>query len=191
METSFTTIIHQLQKTVTETSIQLGKRVELVLSGEETFTHALPFAEITDILRHLIRNGIDHGIESPADRKRMGKDPIGKITIRFRLENGNFLIEVNDDGVGINSEQLYQLAQSHGIVSEAPISEEAKIQLIFYPGLTTKKEVSTISGRGIGMDIVKTHIQDLSGKISVTYSAGQGTTFSVSIPVRGKTKKAA
>lgn len=162
-----------------------------MLLGEAECADSTPPPELSDILLHLIRNAIDHGIESPAERKRGGKNPIGNITIGFYLQARNLVLEIRDDGAGINTDRLCQRAQSLGVLSGSPISEAEKIQLIFLPGLSSKAEVTTISGRGIGMDVVKTLIFALSGEIKVVTDPGHGTSFSVTLPLRDKIKSAA
>ena len=171
---------------VRDLSRRLDKQMELVLHGEQTELDKTVMERIGDPLVHLVRNAIDHGIESPAERQQNGKNPQGTITLNAYHQSGNVVIEIQDDGRGINKQCLLDKAFKQGLVSSAdPISmPDAQIyDLIFHPGLSTAAEVSDVSGRGVGMDVVKRNIQELNGSVDIKSQAGSGTTITIRLPL--------
>ncbi|MES2352876.1 MAG: chemotaxis protein CheA [Pseudomonadota bacterium] len=165
---------------------QLGKDVELQLSGEETELDKTLLDELNDPLVHLIRNAVDHGVESPAERIAAGKSPKGLVTLSAHQAGDSIVIEVSDDGKGIRPEAIRQKAVEKGIIgaSEANLlSERESYDIIFLPGFSTKTEISDVSGRGVGMDVVKTNIQRLSGRIEITSEQGRGSRFTIVLPL--------
>lgn len=161
-----------------------GKQVELHLFGEETELDRNVVEQIGDPLVHMIRNAIDHGIETPEDRSKAGKNPTGRIELKAYHMGSNIIIEMSDDGHGINAKKVHAKAISSGIVSqEDNLSEQDMIELIFAPGLSTAEKVTDISGRGVGMDVVKKNIEQMRGNVEVSTTLGQGTTFKIKLPL--------
>jgi two-component system chemotaxis sensor kinase CheA len=160
------------------------KSVRLVQVGENTEVDKTVIERLADPLTHMIRNAVDHGLEKSEDRKTAGKAEVGTITLSARHMSGNLLIEVADDGGGLNRDRILDIAISKGLVprnAELPDSEIDK--LLFLPGFSTNKEVSELSGRGVGMDVVKTAVQALGGRITISSALGKGTTFAIVLPL--------
>ncbi|MFN8791896.1 MAG: chemotaxis protein CheA [Bdellovibrionales bacterium] len=169
---------------VRDTAQALGKNVELHLQGEETELDKTVLERINDPLVHLIRNAVDHGIESPEARKAAGKPEKGSVTLRAYHQSGRLLIEVQDDGGGLNPQTLIQKAQRKGLLKpDQTLSDKDAYQLIFAPGFSTKEQVTDVSGRGVGMDVVKTNIHEIGGEVLIDSKLGQGTTFRVVLPL--------
>jgi two-component system chemotaxis sensor kinase CheA len=165
---------------------QLGKDLELHLRGEDTELDKTLLDELHDPLVHLIRNAVDHGVESPAERKAAGKPVKATVTISAQQSGDSVIIEVSDDGKGIRPEIIRQKAVEKGILpaSEANLlGDKESYDLIFLPGFSTKQEISDVSGRGVGMDVVKTNIQRLSGRIEIHSEPGQGSRFIIVLPL--------
>lgn len=164
-----------------------GKEIELVIEGEETRIDKSIIEELNDPLVHIIRNAVDHGIETPEERAALGKPEKGKITISAAQEGDSIIIQVSDDGRGIDPDRIRQIAVNKGIISEAEaanLSDEEAIYLIFRPGFTSAEEVTETSGRGVGMDVVKLHIEEkLKGQIEVKTEKNKGTTFTLILPL--------
>ena len=164
---------------------QLGKECRLEMEGKETELDKTILEAIKDPLTHLVRNSVDHGIESAEAREARGKNPEGTLTLRAYHEGGQVNIEISDDGSGVNLERVAQKALEHGLVKREQLermTEKSLLHLIFLPGFSTAKEVTNVSGRGVGMDVVKTNIERIGGTIDVTSSA-EGTTFKIKIPL--------
>ena len=163
---------------------KLGKQVDLRIVGEQTELDKTVLEKIGDPLVHLVRNALDHGIEKPEVREAAGKPPQGTLSLAARHEGGNIVIEIGDDGAGINTEVLLAKARERGIVGadETP-SEEAIRDLIFHPGFSTAKELSDVSGRGVGMDVVRRNITELGGAIELESTVGVGTTIRIRLPL--------
>jgi two-component system chemotaxis sensor kinase CheA len=164
---------------------QLDKEVELVLHGEDTELDKTLLDELNDPLVHLIRNAVDHGIESPAERAAAGKTGKAVVTLMARQAGDTIVIEVSDDGKGMQPEVIRQKAVEKGILGahEANgLSDKESFDLIFLPGFSTKSEVSDVSGRGVGMDVVRTNIQRLSGRIDIHSEPGRGSRFTMVLP---------
>ncbi len=162
------------------------KELDLVLKGQDTELDRSVIEELNDPLIHLLRNSVDHGIETPAERIAVGKNPRGTVTLSARHEQGRIVLTVEDDGNGINIEKLKASAVSKGLISQneaATMSDEKAIDLIFLSGLSTSKTLSDISGRGVGMDIVRTNIERLNGTIVVETHPGRGSIFGISLPL--------
>ena len=173
----FPRLVHDL-------SAKLGKQIELEMSGENTELDKTVMEKIGDPLVHLIRNSIDHGIESPEERKAAGKPETGTIRLNACHEGGNIVIEIIDDGAGLNRERILGKAMEKGIVSEgANLSDEQVYELIFSPGFSTADVVSDISGRGVGMDVVRRNIRDLGGSVEVSSEPGKGSVFTIRLPL--------
>ncbi len=164
----------------------LGKEVELVLEGEDTELDRVMIDDLADPLIHLVRNAVDHGIESTADRIAAGKPAGGTVRLCARQEGDRVSITIRDDGRGMNGEALRRKAYEKGLIdAEAAnrLDTEQSLHLVFLPGFSTKEEVSSISGRGVGMDVVKTGIEKLNGRIEIESEVGAGTTFRLSLPL--------
>lgn len=177
-------VFARMPRLVRELSGQLGKEARLVVTGEATEIDKTVVEQLSDPLTHLIRNSLDHGLELPADREASGKPRCGEVRLNAEHRSGRILIEVSDDGRGINRKKVWAKAVERGLVdgSVSPTDEEVD-NLIFAPSLSTAESVSNISGRGVGMDVVKRNIQSLGGRISVESREGQGTKFTLSLPL--------
>lgn len=175
---------NRFPRLVRDLSSKLGKEVELKIIGEQTELDKTVLEKIGDPLVHLVRNSLDHGIETPDLRTAAGKPAHGTLTLAARHEGGNIVIEIVDDGAGINTEILLAKARERGIVgAEDTMSEEAIRDLIFHPGFSTAKEVSDVSGRGVGMDVVRRNIKELGGIIELESAVGVGTTIRIRLPL--------
>lgn len=167
-------------------AIECGKQIQMEMQGIQTELDKSIVEAIKDPLTHLIRNCIDHGIETPTQRIALGKPIAGKIIFSAAHESGKVIIKISDDGSGINAEHLKQKAQQMGLITTVQavgMSESEAWNLIFCPGLSTTTQVTNISGRGVGMDVVKTNIENISGTVEVYSRLGQGTTFKLKIPL--------
>lgn len=163
---------------------QLGKKVELILKGEETELDKTVMEKIVDPMVHLVRNSLDHGIESPAVRSAKGKPETGRITLNAFHQGGNIVIEITDDGAGLDTGRILAKARDKGLVgTEEELSTEAIQQLIFKPGFSTADSVSDLSGRGVGMDVVRRNIQALSGSVELASTPGKGSRFTIRLPL--------
>ncbi|MBY0578171.1 MAG: chemotaxis protein CheA [Burkholderiales bacterium] len=165
---------------------QLGKEMELVISGEETELDKTMIEELSDPLVHLIRNAVDHGIETPEERRAMGKPEKSIVTLSAIQAGDHIVIEITDDGRGMNANALKRKALEKGIIDEEALGnldEQQSLGLIFMPGFSTKDQISSVSGRGVGMDVVKTNIQKLNGRIEIASTPGKGSTFSIYLPL--------
>ncbi len=164
----------------------LGKDVELVLIGEETEIDKTMIEDLSDPIIHLIRNAVDHGIEPTADRLAAGKPPKSEVRLEARQEGDHILLLISDDGRGMNPEKLRAKALEKGLITdeEANVMDERQsFNLVFLPGFSTKDAITDVSGRGVGMDVVKTNIQKLNGSIETKSVLGKGTTFVISLPL--------
>jgi len=179
-------LFNRFKRVVRDIALDLGKKVNLEIHGEKTELDKRMIDELGDPLVHLVRNAIDHGIE-PADvRVRRGKPETGTISLEAVHSGNNVLISVRDDGEGINTEKVRQRIVERGLVTAAAaagLSDRDVIEYIWSPGFSTADVVSDISGRGVGMDIVKTRISELNGTIDIQHAAGRGTTFTVRLPL--------
>ncbi|MGH1488078.1 MAG: chemotaxis protein CheA [Acidimicrobiales bacterium] len=174
----------RLPRLVRDLASKLGKNIELEIHGETTELDKTVMEKIGDPLVHLVRNSLDHGIEMPEDRLAAGKPEVGTIVLSAYHEGGNIVIEIVDDGAGINTDKILAKARKQGLVGEdEQLTDKQALDLIFHPGLSTAEEVSDISGRGVGMDVVKRNIKDLSGLIEVESEIGKGTTFRIRLPL--------
>ena len=181
---SVNTLVPRLERIVRETCRKTGKKAELIVTGNDINIDTDIINGLVDPLLHLLRNAIDHGLESPEDRKKNNKVKLGKIQLNFKRK-GNFVqMELIDDGKGIDPEVIYQRAIDKGLITpEQEFSKSDMLKLILKAGFTTQDNVSDISGRGVGMDVVKSAIEDLKGSLSIESEIGKGTTFSIKIPL--------
>ena len=165
---------------------QLGKEVELVITGEETELDKTMIEDLNDPLVHLVRNAVDHGVESPEERIAIGKKPQSLIELTAEQVGDHIVIEITDDGKGMNPEVLRRKAIAKGLIDAETansLDEKQCLQLIFLPGFSTKDQISSVSGRGVGMDVVRTNIQKLNGRIDINSVQGEGTRISISLPL--------
>ncbi len=175
---------NRLKRIVRDIAKDQGKDVQLNITGADAELDKTIVDRLIDPLMHLVRNAIDHGIESREARVRNGKNERGSIDIRAYHESGTFIIEISDDGTGINQSRLIEKAIEAGLItSDQPLTSNEINQLIFSPGLSTAAEVTTISGRGVGMDVVKRDIENLRGQIKVLSEPGKGTQFKIRLPL--------
>ena len=169
---------------VRDLSKQLDKEVDLVMIGENTELDKTVMEKIGDPLVHLVRNSLDHGLENAEERTANGKSSNGTITLNAYHHGGNIVIEVKDDGAGLNKERIRNKAIEKGLVSEDETLSDAQVyDLIFQAGFSTADVVSDVSGRGVGMDVVRRNIAELNGSIEVTSKTGEGSTFSIRLPL--------
>jgi len=176
----------QFPRTVRDVALGCGKQVNIEMEGKETELDKTIIEAIKDPLTHLVRNSVDHGIELPEDRLKAGKDPTGRLILRAFHEGGQVNIEISDDGAGLNVERIRQKAVERGVITfeqAARITEREIFNLIFLPGFSTAQKVTNVSGRGVGMDVVKTNIEKIGGTVDVQSTAGGGTTVRVKIPL--------
>lgn len=177
-------LFQRMLRIAREAADATGKVVELVTEGEGTEVDKTVVERLADPLTHMIRNAIDHGIEAPDRRVAAGKNRQGKLRLAARQRSGSIVIEISDDGAGLNRPRIREIAVSNGLVAEdAQLSETEIDHLLFAPGFSTAKEVTNLSGRGVGMDVVKTAITALGGRVAISSQFGQGTTFSITLPL--------
>lgn len=175
---------NRFPRLVRDLSNKLNKKIELKLSGEHTELDKTVMEKIGDPLVHLVRNSLDHGIEMPEDRVKAGKSETGLLHLNAYHEGGNIVIEINDDGAGLNKERILSKARQNGLVGKNEVLSDDKVnELIFMPGFSTAQEVSDVSGRGVGMDVVKRNIKDLGGVVEVESEEGKGSTFRIRLPL--------
>jgi len=174
----------KMSRLVRDLSKKSGKPIELVLAGEDTELDRKVVEDINDPLMHMVRNSLDHGIEPAGRRTAAGKRETGRLSLRAFHQGGNIVIEVADDGAGLPTEKILKRAVAQGLVPADKQLAPADIhQLIFAPGFSTADRITEISGRGVGMDVVKRNIEALRGRIEVQTARGQGTTFSIQLPL--------
>ncbi len=177
-------VFSRFPRLVRDTSQKLGKQVELKLLGEQTELDKTVMEKISDPMVHLVRNSLDHGLETPEERMEAGKDPVGTVTLNAFHQGGNIVIEIMDDGNGLNTKKIKQKAVQNNLIQpDDELSDDEINELIFMPGFSTADEVSDISGRGVGMDVVRRNIQALNGSIEVTSAQGIGSTFTIRLPL--------
>ena len=177
---------HKYPRIVRDLSKQLGKSVRFQMHGKETELDKTLLEAIKDPLTHLVRNAVDHGIETPEERVAKGKDPEGVLLLDAYHESGLVHIEIVDDGSGLDSAAIKEKAVARGLITQeeaAQLSDRQANALIFHPGLSTAKEVTKVSGRGVGMDVVKTKIDEIGGTVEVVSILGKGTTVRIKIPL--------
>lgn len=177
-------LFHQYNRTVRDLGKSLGKTAQLRIEGEDIEVDTAVVEHLKDPLLHMVRNALDHGIEQPAVRKERGKSPAGTITIRAVHEGRNIIIEVSDDGAGLDRQRIIDVAQRKGLIAESErLPDQDVYQLIFESGLTTASQVNDMSGRGLGMDIVRRNVQALRGTVQVTSQRGVGATVRIRLPL--------
>ena len=179
-------VFSRFPRVVRDLARQLGKNVEIELRGEDTDLDKNMVEALADPLVHLVRNAVDHGIELPQDRIRAGKPPTGKILLGAEQQGDHILLTITDDGAGMDVQVLRRKAVEKGLIDAqiaAQMDEQQVFNLIFAPGFSTRSEISDVSGRGVGMDVVKTHIGRLNGSIEIDSSRGAGTSMRIRLPL--------
>jgi len=177
-------LFQKMSRLVRDLSRKNGKRVELETSGEETELDRNIVEELGDPLMHMVRNSMDHGVETPGEREASGKDPVAKVTLRASHQAGHIVIEVGDDGRGLNKDWILKKAiDRHLVEPVAQLSEHDLFHLIFQPGFSTAEQITDVSGRGVGMDVVRRQIHKLRGRIDIRSVEGAGTTFLLKVPL--------
>ena len=178
------TVFQRSTRLVRDLSRKAGKQVHLQISGEETEVDKTIAEELTDPLLHMVRNACDHGIETPEERIAAGKSPTAQIKLSAYHQGGQIVIEIADDGRGLDREKIVNKAVQKGLVeANAHLSEQEIFNLIFEPGFSTAAQITDLSGRGVGMDVVRRNIQKLRGRIDIQSKVGQGTTFFLKLPL--------
>jgi len=174
----------RIERAIRDVSRACGKPVDLIVSGEATELDRRVIEQIGDPLLHLVRNSIDHGIEEPAARAAIGKSPRGRITLNAFHKEGMVRIEVSDDGGGLDTDRIRAIAVSRGLIADnAALTDSEVQQLIFEPGFSTAEVVTDVSGRGVGMDVVRRNVEALGGRIDIRSVRGEGTTFLLTVPL--------
>ncbi|HTH45774.1 MAG TPA: chemotaxis protein CheW, partial [Oxalicibacterium sp.] len=176
-------VFSRFPRMVRDLAAKLGKKVDFVTQGAATELDKGLIERIVDPLTHLVRNSIDHGIEMPAVRKTAGKSEAGRLSLSAAHQGGNIIIEVSDDGGGLNRERILAKARQQGMAVSDELPDEEVWQLIFAPGFSTAETVTDVSGRGVGMDVVKRNIATMGGVVDIRSSKGFGTTISISLPL--------
>ena len=173
----FPRLVHDLER-------KLDKRVRLELHGEHTELDKTVLEKIGDPLVHLVRNAIDHGLESPAQRKAAGKPETGTLKLNAYHEGGNIVVQISDDGAGLNHAAIVAKAQQRGLIAAGQELSDAEVaELIFQPGFSTAAQATDLSGRGVGMDVVRRNVRDLGGSVGVRSASGKGSTFTITLPL--------
>ena len=177
-------VFQRMPRLVREAAEATGKKVKLVTSGEDTEVDKTVIERLSDPITHMLRNAIDHGLEGPEERLAAGKPAEGTVRLAALHRSGRIVIEISDDGKGINRPRVKGIAVERGLIAEDAILSDDEIDnLIFLPGFSTATEVSDLSGRGVGMDVVRRSIQSLGGRISISSVPGKGSTFTLSLPL--------
>ncbi|WP_286239181.1 chemotaxis protein CheA [Neptuniibacter halophilus] len=177
-------VFNRFPRLVHDVSGKLGKKVELIIKGEQTEIDKTVMEKIGDPMVHLIRNSLDHGLEMPEERVAAGKSETGRVELDAYHQGGFIIIDITDDGRGLNTEKIYQKALDNGLITaDQQLSDSEINELIFKPGFSTADAVSDLSGRGVGMDVVRRNIESLGGHVQVKSEPGHGSTFSVSLPL--------
>jgi two-component system chemotaxis sensor kinase CheA len=177
-------IYAKLSRTVRKVARELNKEIELVLRGEDTELDKVMVEELTDPLMHIIRNALDHGIEPAQERVSKGKNPIGKVTLNAYQQGNSVVLDVTDDGRGIDPDVVRKAAVRRNLIAQHdPFDQRRAYETLFTPGFSTAAVVSEISGRGVGLDVVKRNLQELKGSIDIVSVPGEGTTFRIMLPI--------
>lgn len=177
-------VFQKMARLVRDLSHRAGKNINFVTAGEETELDRSIVDKIVDPLLHMARNSVDHGIESPEEREKAGKNTVGRIELRAFHQAGNIVIEIGDDGRGLDKERILEKAIESGIIkADRELNDQEIFELIFHAGFSTVEKVTDVSGRGVGMDVVKKDIESLRGKIYTNSTPGKGTTFTVRMPL--------
>jgi two-component system chemotaxis sensor kinase CheA len=181
---SIASVFNRFPRLVRDLERKLGKQVRLELHGEHTELDKTVLEKIGDPLVHLVRNAIDHGLESPEKRRAAGKSETGTLKLNAYHEGGNIVVQISDDGAGLNHAAIVAKAQQRGLVAPGQELSDAEVaELIFQPGFSTAAQATDLSGRGVGMDVVRRNVRDLGGTVGVRSVTGQGSTFTIALPL--------
>jgi two-component system chemotaxis sensor kinase CheA len=179
-------VFNRLPRVVRDVAAKQGKQIEFIIEGKDTELDRSVIEEIGDPLLHLIRNGVDHGIETPEERIAAGKPPVGRLRLSAQHADSFIVIALEDDGKGIPVEAVKRKAVERGVVTQEQVdrmSDQEAVQLIFAPGLSTAETISDVSGRGVGMDVVRANVEKINGSVEVETRRGHGTTFTIRLPL--------
>jgi len=179
-------VFSKFPRLVRDLTVQSGKQVSFTMSGNDTELDRSVIEQLNDPLVHLLRNALDHGVETPGERVANGKEPVGSIALSAAPMENHILIQVRDDGSGIDPAKVVSKAVEKGLITQdsaSRLTEQEACELIFLPGLSTAKKITDISGRGVGMDIVKSTVDRMGGHVAVESTLGKGTTFSITLPL--------
>ena len=177
-------LFQRMARIVREASAATGKTAKLVTVGEATEVDKTVIERLADPLTHILRNAVDHGVESPEDRIAAGKDGAGEIRLTAAHRSGSVCIEVKDDGAGLNRKKIRQIAIDKGLIpADVEMNDSEIDNLLFLPGFSTAKEISNLSGRGVGMDVVKNAVTALGGRVNISSTPGEGSVFSIILPL--------
>jgi two-component system chemotaxis sensor kinase CheA len=178
------TLFRRMNRLIRDLSRKSGKRIELVTVGDDVELDRSIVEELADPMVHMIRNSVDHGLESPAERVAAGKQELGTVRLQASHDAGDIVIEITDDGRGLDAERILAKARHLGLVGEKdPLDEESIFKLIFEPGFSTADKVTSLSGRGVGMDVVRKQIQKLRGRVAIRSEKGKGCAFVLRLPL--------
>ncbi len=173
----------KFRRIVRDLSSEMGKKVEFITIGEETELDKTVIEKLNNPLVHILRNSIDHGIEPPEDRISKGKSEKGKVILKAEHSGGNVIITISDDGKGINVDKVIEKAEKLNLISTKNISKDEALYLIFHPGLSTAEKITNVSGRGVGMDVVRQDISSLRGEVKISSEQGKGTSIKIILPL--------
>ena len=179
-------VFNRFPRMVRDVSKELGKEINLTIEGEETELDRTVIDEIGDPIMHLLRNSLDHGVESPEKREAKGKSPVGEVGLIARHEGNNVVIMITDDGAGIDADKIRRKAVEKGMISQEEaerLDDADAVRLIFLPGFSTAEQITDISGRGVGMDVVRSKIEALSGHVDVETHIDEGSVFKIKLPL--------
>ncbi|MFW6256927.1 MAG: chemotaxis protein CheW [Bacillota bacterium] len=179
-------IFNRFPRMVRDLARDMDKQIDLKIEGAETELDRSIIDELADPLVHLLRNAVDHGIETPQERKEADKDPTGEILLEAYQKGSEIIIRIEDDGAGIDEDKIASLAVEKGLISQeevSSLSKKEKLNFVFDPGFSTSREVTDVSGRGVGMDVVKSVVKKLDGQVTVNSEVGKGTEFTISLPL--------
>jgi two-component system chemotaxis sensor kinase CheA len=177
-------VFQKMARVTRDLSAKQRKKIQFATSGEDTELDRSVVEELNDPLLHMIRNSVDHGIESPEKRVAAGKPPAGTLQLRAFHQGGNIIVEISDDGAGLNRERILQKAVERGLISaDATPTDEEVFNFIFAAGFSTAEKITDVSGRGVGLDVVRRNLERLRGHVSIASTAGQGTVFTLALPL--------